>query len=136
MKELIIDPTIIFMSIEEAKLLGADLINFILDLGRDIVYSAISFKYIMSLEELIPIAIIIQPADNTLKNIPLSTISRLLSSVGGYIYGSNDSIGILIPIESETELYNRVVEVVPQIIKQLLGIDVKPIIINYSIETV
>lgn len=135
MRGVIKDPAIVFMSIEEAKLLGADVINFILDLGEDVAYSAISFKYIVSLEELIPIAIVIQTANNVLKNVPLSTISRILSNVGGYIYGSSDGIGILIPIESETELYNRVMEVVPQIIKQLLGIDVKPIITNYSIGT-
>lgn len=136
MKNFVKDPTIVFMSIEEAKLLGANIINYTLDLDKDITYSAISFEYIASIDELIPIAIIVQPADNLLENVPISTISSLLSSIGGYMYGSGNSIGILIPVENELDLYNKIVLTIPRIIKQLLGKDVKPTVTGYSIETV
>ncbi|MCS7111853.1 MAG: hypothetical protein N3D82_02890 [Ignisphaera sp.] len=122
------------MSVEEARLSGSNIINFTLDLGKEIAYSAISFEYIVSIEELIPIAIVIEPGGDTLKNMPLTTISRILNSVKGYVYGSDNGIGILIPIENEAELYNKVAVLIPQIVKQILGIDVRPIITNYSIE--
>ncbi|MEM0006229.1 MAG: hypothetical protein QXJ56_04280 [Ignisphaera sp.] len=136
MKNFVKDPTIVFMSIEEAKLLGANIINYTLDLDKDITYSAISFEYIASIDELIPIAIIVQPADNLLENITISTISSLLSNIGGYMYGSGNSIGILIPVENELDLYNKIALTIPRIIKQLLGKDVKPTVTGYSIETV
>jgi len=136
LKNFVKDPTIVFMSIEEAKLLGANIINYTLDLDKDITYSAISFEYIASIDELIPIAIIVQPADNLLENITISTISSLLSNIGGYMYGSGNSIGILIPVENELDLYNKIALTIPRIIKQLLGKDVKPTVTGYSIETV
>lgn len=128
------DPAIIFMGIEEARVLGSDTINFILDLGRETVYSVISFNYIASIDELMPIAVIIQPSSDTLKNTSLTTISRVLNEVKGYIYGSENAIGILIPIESEDDLYNKIVVVIPRVVKQVLGVDVKPVITGYSIE--
>lgn len=135
MRNFIKDLTIIFMSIEEAKTLGARIINYILDLGSGIAYSAISFEYIVSLEELIPIAIVLHPSNNILKELQMNYISKVLNSIGGYIYGSTNDIGILLPIEdNKLDLYNKITVVVPSIVKQFLGKDIKPMIIDYSIE--
>ncbi len=122
------------MGVEEARLLGHNIINYILDLGKDIAYSAISFKYIASTDELVPIAIIIHPTDNIFKDLSINIISRMLNEAKGYIYGSSNDAGILLPINNSFDLYNKIATIIPQIIKQLLNKDVKPMIIGYDTE--
>lgn len=131
--EFIVDRYSIFMGIEEMKTFGYNIINLHLDLGRDIEYASISFRYIVAIDELEPIAIVIHPKKDKVKNLNLDKVLKVLNSYGGYIYGSQEDIGFLIPLQN-TRLSYVVKVVIPSILEYMFGYHVKPLIIGHTLD--
>ncbi len=123
----------LFAGIEEMKALGFNTINLVFDLGQDVEYAMLSLRYVVSTDELEPIAIAIQPIHDKARRLILDKVLKLLYSYGGYIYGGQEGIGFLIPVREEN-LLQVLVEVIPKIIEVLLGYDVKPHIIGYTLD--
>ncbi|MEM3981019.1 MAG: hypothetical protein QXV06_04370 [Ignisphaera sp.] len=122
----------LFAGIEEMKVLGFNIINFVLDLGQDVEHALLSLKYTISTDELEPIAVVIQPKYEKIRELNLDKVLRLIYSYGGYIYGGQERIGFLIPIQEEN-LSQVFLEIMPKIIEVLLGYSIKPRIIGYTL---
>lgn len=123
----------LFAGIEEMKALGFNTINLVLDLGQDVEYAMLSLRYVVSTDELEPIAIVIQPKHDKAKGLNLDKVLRLLYNHGGYIYGGQEGIGFLVPVKEEN-LLQVLAEVIPKIIEVLLGYNVKPHIVGYTLD--
>lgn len=128
----IIDRYTIFMCIEGMKALGYNVLNFVIDLGSDIEYSALSLRY-MAIDELEPIAIVIQPKKDRAKDLNLVLVSRILHRYGGYLYGGQEGMGFLIPVQEDNllQIFNNVM---PKIIENLFGYTVKPRIVECTLD--
>lgn len=133
LREFISDRYLVFMGFEEARILGSNIIGFIMDLSDKVSYSAIFFEYIISIDEVYPIAVIIQFAKDIAKNIPLSLVQKVLDRYRGYVYGSGDDMGLLIPIDNEIEIPMIMSIAIPEIMKVLFNYDVRPKIIGYEV---
>lgn len=133
LSEFVEDKIIVFTGIEELRAMGYNVINFTLDLDCDIEYAAISFEYIMALEKIKPIALIIHPKLEKVKNIDMEYITKILNKYNGYIYGSQNNIGFLIPIKN-TSIKEFIKINIPKIIREILGCSVKPRITGYTID--
>lgn len=128
-----IDKHNLFAGIEEMKILGFNIISLVLDLGQDVEYALLSLKYIISTDELKPIAVAIQPKYEKVRELNLDKVLGLIRSYGGYIYGGQEGIGFLIPVQEEN-LLQVIAEIVPKIIEVTLGYNVKPRIIGYALD--
>lgn len=131
--DFIDDRHYLFMIVEEMKSLGLNLLNLMLDLGRDIDYASLSFRYVIALDELIPIAIVIHPKKEKIAGVDLEYAISIIRRYGGYIYGSQESIGFLIPVHDDN-LYDVLAIAVPNFIRALLGYSVIPRVIGYTAE--
>lgn len=123
-----IDRSVIFMCLEEVKTLGYNILNLVIDLGSGIEYSALSIRYI-AVDELEPIAIVIQPRKDIARDLNMDLVLRTLRDYGGYLYGGQEGIGFLIPIQ-HLNLLQVFSSIVPKVVKNLFGYTAKPRIID------
>jgi hypothetical protein len=121
-----------FAGVEEMKTLGLNSMSLIVDLGPEVEYAFLYLRYLVSTEELIPIAMVIQLKKDRAKDLDLDQLLRLLRSYRGYLYGGLEGIGILIPVDDEN-LHQIFADVLPKIIETLFGYKVKPIIKSYEL---
>lgn len=127
------DRLALFMGVEEMKALGYNIINFVLDLGVDVEYAAISFRYLPALDELEPIAVVIQPKKDKLKDLDLQRVLSAVRSYGGYVYGSYEGMGFLIPVNEEN-LYDMLSNGIANLLSLLFGRYSRPYIIGYTLD--
>uniref|UniRef100_A0A7C2ZPG9 Uncharacterized protein n=1 Tax=Ignisphaera aggregans TaxID=334771 RepID=A0A7C2ZPG9_9CREN len=123
----------LFAAVEEMKSLGFNTLNLLIDLGQDFDYAALSLKYIVSTDELQPIAVVLQVKKDRLASTSLDRVLRTLHKHGGYIYGDQEYVGFLIPVQEESILY-VLTEVLPDIAMVLLNYSVSPRIVGYTID--
>lgn len=114
-----------FAKVEEMKTLGLNFMSLALDLGADIEYSSLYLKYLMSTEELEPVAIVVQLKKDKAKDLNLNQVIQLLHSFGCYLYGSFEGMGFLIPVSNEN-FSQMFTEVLPKLIEALFGYTIKP----------
>lgn len=131
--EFIVSKYEIFIGIEEMKTLGYNIINLLLDLGQDIEYAAVSFRYMVSIDELEPIAVVIHPKKDKTRKLDFDMVLQILRRYGGYIYGSQEDVGFLLPLQ-EGAVLHVLRNVIPDIIEQIFGYKVKPLIIGYTLD--
>ncbi len=132
LKEFVNDRYLVFMGFEEAKTIGSNIIDFVIDISEKVSYSAIFFEYAFPIDEVYPIALVMQFAKEVVKDLPLSLVHKALDKYRGYIYGSGNDMGILIPIDSETEIPIVLGVAIPEIMKMLFNCEVRPRIVGYE----
>lgn len=127
------DRSILIVGVEELKALGYNVINFTLDLGVDVEYAALSLRYELALDELEPIAVVIQPRRDRLEGLRLDGVLAIVRAYGGYIYGSHKGMGLLIPVREEN-LCDMLSTAIPNLLKALFGRAIRPSIVGYTLD--
>ncbi|MEM2862909.1 MAG: hypothetical protein QXW20_05340 [Ignisphaera sp.] len=131
--EFVEDRSIILMGIEELQAMGYNIISFILDLGRDVEYAGISFEYIMALNKLRPVALIVHLDPNKVRNMNMEYVMKVLLRYNGYLYGSQETVGFLVPIKDNNIKY-FIKNTVPKFIEEISGYRIEPRITGYTID--
>ncbi|MEM0490093.1 MAG: hypothetical protein QXG46_03835 [Ignisphaera sp.] len=121
------------MGIEELQIMGYNVINFTLDLGRDVEYAGVSFEYIMALNKLRPVALIVHPNPDKVKNMNMEYVMKILLKYNGYLYGSQEAVGFLLPIKDNNIKY-FIKNTVPKFVEEIFGYRIEPRITGYTID--
>jgi hypothetical protein len=121
----------LFVGVEGMRILGLNSMSLKIDLGPGIE-AFLYLRYLISVEELEPIAITIQLKKDKAKDLELNKVINLLHECGGYLYGGFEEIGMLIPVNNEN-IHQIFKDVLPKIVESLFGYKVKPLIKGYEV---
>jgi hypothetical protein len=121
----------LFAGVEGMRILGLNSMSLKIDLGPG-VEAFLYLRYLISVEELEPIAITIQLKKDKAKDLELDKVINLLHECGGYLYGGFEEIGMLIPVNNEN-IHQIFKDVLPKIVESLFGYKVKPLIKGYEV---
>lgn len=121
----------LFAGVEGMRILGLNSMSLKIDLGPGIE-AFLYLRYLISVEELEPIAITIQLKKDKAKDLELNKVINLLHECGGYLYGGFEEIGMLIPVNNEN-IHQIFKDVLPKIVESLFGYKVKPLIKGYEV---
>ncbi|HID80620.1 MAG TPA: hypothetical protein EYP48_02760 [Ignisphaera sp.] len=133
LEDVFIDRSILWLSIEEAKYWGMNCIYYTLTVEPHFTLGIAAFEIIVSYEELIPIAVLLQIPQQKVKELTLDRIAQVVKRFQGYIYGAGDEYGILIPL-NEDALQRVFTEYIPQIGRELIGVEVRPKIDGFYLD--
>lgn len=133
LENVFIDRSILWLSIEEAKYWGMNCIYYTLTVEPYFTLGIAAFEIIVSYEELIPIAVLLQIPQQKVRELTLDRITQVVKRFQGYIYGAGDEYGILIPLDEDV-LQRVFTDYIPQISRELIGIEIKPRIDGFYLD--
>jgi len=114
-EKLLAKPEIVWLSIEEAKVWGMNLVYYTLSVEPTFMFSLLACEVDPFNEELTPIAILIVLNPEESQKITLDELNKVVAELGAFIFSYGEDIGVLIPA-NEPELHDciRKVELLAQ----------------------
>ncbi len=125
LEDVFLDRSILWLSIEEAKYWGMNTVYYTLSVEPHFALGIAAFEIVISSEELTPIAVLLHIPHERTRELTLDKVSRAVMNVGGYIYGSGEEYGIMLPL-NEYELRRVFAESIPRLSRELLGVKLRP----------
>ncbi len=133
LSKFVVKDSIVWLSIEEARYWGLNRIYYTLAVEPELRLGVVAFDYVVSIDEVIPIALALEFNPEDASRIPLDKVTRAVREVGGYIYSYENTFGVVIPV-NEWDVEEVLGVKGPKIIKEILGIDKKLIIDGYFLD--
>ncbi len=125
MRSVLIDESIVWLSIEDAKVWGCNCIYYTLRVEPHLPSAAMVFEFIPSVERLVPIAVVaLLP-----RNVEISKLSALSKEFPLYVFGGGDVQGVIIPL-SEDGVPNFVAYVLKRLAKEISGVENLEIVVD------
>jgi hypothetical protein len=135
LKDVVEDRRLIFMAIEELRILGHNVVHLISSKEDEGLVIYITFMYRQLDDELAPIAVTIEFHRHLTKKMQFALILDFVKNLNGFVFGGESS-GILIPISTGTELKILVKDLLPGFLSKVLGKEIKFSINRYELEYV
>ncbi len=124
---------IVWLSVEEARQWGMNLIYYTLSVEPVFKLGILAFEYLMVNDELIPIALLLFLPPGKEREISLQKLEEVLKPFEGYVFGGGDEYGILVPVDEE-RIARIFDEVVPFISRELVGNEIKPLVDGWFLD--
>ncbi len=134
LKDVVEDRRLIFMAIEELRVLGHNVVHFISSKEDEELVIYITFMYRQLDDELAPIAVTIEFHGHLTKKTQFALILDFVKNLNGFVFGGGESSGILIPISTGTELKILVKDLLPGFLSKVLGKEIRFSINRYELE--
>jgi len=133
LRPILVDESIVWLSVEEAKVWGMNIIYYTLSVEPAFRWGVAAFEIVLSTEEMTPIATMLSLDRETAERIELEKARRVLTKFNAFVYSYGDYTGLLIPIE-EPDLARSIAEPVREIARELLGQEIDPRIDGWTLD--
>jgi len=130
LRPILTSDSIVWLSVEEAKVWGFNCIYYTIRVEPHLPGAAAVFEFVTSTEDLIPISLVfLLPSD-----VDLNKVSSLSREFDVYLFGGGDLYGVITPLD-EVGIRERIEYVSKKVMERIAGVkNFEPLIDGYYLD--
>jgi len=132
-KDYLIRRDLVWLSVEEARAWGMNLVYYTLSVEPTFMMGLLACEVNPFEEDILPIAMMVVMNPETSKDIKLDKLTKVLNSVGGYLFKYGEDDGVIIPVDEHS--IKRSIDSIAYLVRELFGKNLRPFIDGYFLDT-
>jgi len=132
-KDYLVRRDIVWLSVEEARAWGMNLVYYTLSVEPTFMMGLLACEVNPFEEDIVPIAMMVVMNPEMNRDIKLDKLTKVLNSVGGYIFKYGEDDGIILPVDEYS--IKQSIDSVAYLAHELFGKNLRPLIDGYFLDT-